>query len=154
MTDNQQPIHVTDSSRAKALADYEKYIEMTPLEQSLYNQKRSKLYITDDGDVDVDTMKKMAEIKEQAVQDYYDKQSAIRQSELEAERVESQKFMQSYDDYVVRKNEEKAEQEIAKAKAEADEQIERTVRHSNNLKTEDEQATDNALKGMLKGLFG
>ena len=154
MTDNQQPIYVTDSSRAKALADYEKYIEMTPLEQSLYNQKRSKLYITDDGDVDVDTMKKMAEIKEQAVQDYYDKQSAIRQSELEAERVESQKFMQSYDDYVVRKNEEKAEQEIAKAKAEADEQIERTVRHSNNLKTEDEQATDNALKGMLKGLFG
>ena len=43
--------------------------------------------------------------------------------------------MQSYDDYLVRKNEEKAEQEIAKAKAEADEQIERTVRHANNLKT-------------------
>ena len=127
---------------------------MTPLEQSLYNQKRSKLYISDDGDVDVDTMKKMAESKEQAVQDYYAKQSAIRQSELEAERVESQKFMQSYDDYVVRKNEEKAEQEIAKAKAEADEQIERTVRHANNLKTEDEQGVDNALKGMLKGLFG
>ena len=154
MTDNQQPIYVTDPSRAKALADYEKYIEMTPFEQSLYNQKRSKLYISDDGDVDVDTMKKMAESKEQAVQDYYDKQSAIRQAELEAERVESQKFMQSYDDYVVRKNEEKAEQEIAKAKAEADEQIERTVRHANNLKTEDEQEKDNALKDMLKGLLG
>ena len=154
MTDNQQPIYVTDPSRAKALADYEKYIEMTPLEQSLYNQKRSKLYISDDGDVDVDTMKKMAEIKEQAVQDYYAKQSAIRQSELEAERLEAQKFMQSYDDYVVRKNEEKAEQEIAKAKAEADEHIERTVRHANNLKTEDEQAKDNALKDMLKGLLG
>ena len=154
MTDNQQPIYVTDPSRAKALADYEKYIEMTPFEQSLYNQKRSKLYISDDGDVDVDTMKKMAETKEQAVQDYYAKQSAIRQAELEAERVESQKFMQSYDDYVVRKNEEKAQQEIAKAKAEAEEQIERTVRHANNLKTEDEQAKDNALKDMLKGLLG
>ena len=154
MTDNQQPIYVTDPARAKALADYEKYIEMTPAEQVLYNQKRSKLYISDDGDVDVDTMKKMAEIKEQAVQDYYAKQSAIRQAELEAERVESQKFMQSYDDYVVRKNEEKAQQEIAKAKAEAEEQIERTVRHANNLKTEDEQAKDNALKDMLKGLLG
>ena len=151
---NEKPIYVTDPSRAKALADYEKYIEMTPLEQSLYNQKRSKLYITDDGDVDVDTMKKMADIKEQAVQDYYAKKSAIRQAELEAERVESQKFMQSYDDYVVRKNEEKAEQEIAKAKAEADEQIERTARHANNLKTEDEQERDNALKDMLKGLLG
>ena len=151
---NEKPIYVTDPSRAKALADYEKYIEMTPAEQVLYNQKRSKLYISDDGDVDVDTMKKMAESKEQAVQDYYAKQSAIRQAELEAERVESQKFMQSYDDYVVRKNEEKAEQEIAKAKAEADEQIERTVRHANNLKTEDEQEKDNALKDMLKGLLG
>lgn len=151
---NEKPIYVTDSSRAKALADYEKYIEMTPLEQSLYNQKRSKLYISDDGDVDVDTMKKMAETKEQAVEDYYAKRSAIRQAELEAERVESQKFMQSYDDYLVRKNEEKAEQEIAKAKAEAEVQIERTARHANNLKTEDEQATDNALKDMLKGLLG
>ena len=151
---NEKPIYVTDPSRAKALAEYEKYIEMTPAEQVLYNQKRSKLYISDDGDVDVDTMKKMAESKEQAVQDYYAKQSAIRQAEYEAERVEAQKFMQSYDDYVVRKNEEKAEQEIAKAKAEADEQIERTVRHANNLKTEDEQGVDNALKGMLKGLFG
>ena len=151
---NEKPIYVTDPSRAKALADYEKYIEMTPFEQSLYNQKRSKLYISDDGDVDVDTMKKMAESKEQAVQDYYDKQSAIRQAELEAERVESQKFMQSYDDYIVRKNEEKAQQEIAKAKADADEQIERTVRRANNLKSEDEQATDKALKDMLKGLLG
>lgn len=154
MTDNQQPIYVTDPSRAKALADYEKYIEMTPMEQSLYNQKRSKLYISDDGDVDVNTMKKMAETKEQAVQDYYAKQTAVRQAEYEAERVESQKFMQSYDDYVVRKNEEKAEQEIAKAKAEAEVQIERTARHANNLKTEDEQEKDNALKDMLKGLLG
>ena len=154
MTDNQQPIYVTDPSRAKALADSEKYIEMTPAEQVLYNQKRSKLYISDDGDVDVETMKKLAETKEQAVQDYYAKQSAVRQAELEAERVESQKFMQSYDDFVVRKNEEKAQQEIAKAKAEAEEHIERTVRHANNLKTEDEQGVDNALKDMLKGLFG
>ena len=151
---NEKPIYVTDPSRAKALADYEKYIEMPPAEQVLYNQKRSKLYISDDGDVDVDTMKKMAESKEQAVQDYYAKQSAIRQSELEAERVEAQEFMKSYDDYVVRKNEEKAQQEIAKAKAEAEEQIERTVRHANNLQTEDEQAKDNALKDMLKGLLG
>ena len=151
---NEKPIYVTDPSRAKALADYEKYIEMTPFEQSLYNQKRSKLYISDDGDVDVNTMKEMAEIKEQAVQDYYAKQTAVRQAELEAERVESQKFMQSYDDYLVRKNEEKAEQEIAKAKAEADVQIERTARHANNLKTVDEQEKDNALKDMLKGLLG
>ena len=151
---NEKPIYVTDSSRAKALADYEKYIEMTPFEQSLYNQKRSKLYISDDGDVDVDTMKEMAEIKDQAIQDYYAKQSAIRQAEYEAEQKKAQEFMKSYDDYVVRKNEEKAEQEIAKAKAEADEHIERTVRHSNNLKSEDEQATDNALKDMLKGLLG
>ena len=151
---NEKPIYVTDPLRAKALAEYEKYVSMTPAEQVLYNQKRSKLYISDDGDVDVDTMKKMAETKEQAVQDYYAKQSAIRQAELEAERVEAQEFMKSYDDYVVRKNEEKAEQEIAKAKAEADEQIERTVRHANNLKTVDEQERDNALKGMLKGLFG
>lgn len=151
---NEKPIYVTDPTRAKALADYEKYIDMTPMEQSLYNQKRSKLYISDDGDVDVDTMKKMAETKEQAVQDYYAKQSAIRQSELEAERVESEKLMQSFGEYIVRKNEDKAQQEIAKAKVEADEQIERTVRHANNLKTEDEQATDNALKDMLKGLLG
>ena len=151
---NEKPIYVTDPARAKALADYEKYIEMTPMEQSLYNQKRSKLYISDDGDVDVETMKKMAESKEQAVQDYYAKQSAIRQSEYEAEQRKAQKFMQSYDDYIVRKNEEKAEQEIAKAKAEADEHIERTVRHANNLKTEDEQEKDNALKDMLKGLLG
>lgn len=151
---NEKPIYVTDSARAKALADYEKYIEMTPFEQSLYNQKRSKLYISDDGDVDVDTMKKMAESKEQAVEDYYAKRSAIRQAELEAERVESQKFMKSYDDFLVKKNEKKAEQEIAKAKAEADEHIERTVRHANNLKTEDEQERDNALKDMLKGLLG
>lgn len=151
---NEKPIYVTDSARAKALADYEKYIEMTPLEQSLYNQKRSKLYISDDGDVDVDTMKKMAETKEQAVQDYYAKQSAIRQAELEAERVEAQEFMKSYDEFLVKKNEEKAEQEIAKAKAEAEEHIEKTVRHANNLQTEDEQAKDNALKDMLKGLLG
>lgn len=151
---NEKPIYVTDPTRAKALADYEKYIEMTPVEQSLYNQKRSKLYISDDGDVDVDTMKELAEVKELARQDYYSKQSAIREAELEAERVESQKFMQSFGDYVVRKNEEKAEQEIAKAKAEAEEHIERTVRHANNLKTEDEQEKDNALKDMLKGLLG
>lgn len=151
---NEKPIYVTDPSRAKALADYEKFIEMTPAEQVLYNQKRSKLYIDDDGNVDVDTMKELAEVKELARQDYYAKQSAVRQAELEAERVEAQEFMKSYDDYVVRKNEEKAEQEIAKAKAEADEHIDRTVRHANNLKTEDEQGVDNALKGMLKGLFG
>lgn len=151
---NEKPIYVTDPTRAKALADYEKYIEMTPMEQSLYNQKRSKLYISDDGDVDVNTMKEMADIKEQAVQDYYAKRSAIRQAELEADRIESQKFMQSYDDYLVRKNEEKAQQEIAKAKADADVQIERTARHANNLKTVDEQEKDNALKDMLKGLLG
>lgn len=151
---NEKPIYVTDPSRAKALADYEKYIEMTPAEQSLYNQKRSKLYISDDGDVDVDTMKKMAETKEQAVQDYYAKQSAVRQAEYEAEQRKAQEFMKSYDDFLTKKNEKKAEQEIAKAKAEADEHIERTVRHANNLKTEDEQEKDNALKGMLKGLFG
>ena len=153
MTDN-QPIYVTDPARAKALAEYEKYVSMTPAEQSLYNQKRSKLYISDDGDVDVDTMKEMAETKEQAVQDYYAKQSAIRQAEYEAEQKKAQEFMKSYDDYVVKKNEEKAQQEIAKAKAEAEEHIERTVRHANNLKTEDEQAKDNALKDMLKGLLG
>ena len=151
---NEKPIYVTDPARAKALADYEKYIEMTPFEQSLYNQKRSKLYISDDGDVDVNTMKEMAEIKEQAVQDYYAKQTAVRQAELEAERVESEKLMQSFGEYIVRKNEEKAEQEIAKAKAEADVQIERTARHANNLKTVDEQEKDNALKDMLKGLLG
>lgn len=154
MTDNQQPIYVTDPSRAKALAEYEKYIEMTPAEQVLYNQKRSKLYISDDGDVDVDTMKEMAEIKELAVQDYYAKQSAIRQAEYEAEQKKAQEFMKSYDDFLVKKNEEKAQQEIAKAKAEADEHIDRTVRHANNLKTEDEQEKDNALKDMLKGLLG
>jgi len=127
---------------------------MTPFEQSLYNQKRSKLYISDDGDVDVNTMKKMAETKEQAVEDYYAKQTAVRETELEAERVESEKLMQSFGEYIVRKNEEKAEQEIAKAKAEADVQIERTARHANNLKTVDEQEKDNALKDMLKGLLG
>ena len=151
---NEKPIYVTDSTRAKALADYEKYIEMTPAEQVLYNQKRSKLYIDDDGNVDVDTMKELAEVKELARQDYYAKQSAIRQAEYEAEQKKAQEFMKSYDDYVVRKNEEKAEQEIAKAKAEAEEHIERTVRHANNLKTEDEQEKDNALKDMLKGLLG
>ena len=151
---NEKPIYVTDSSRAKALADYEKYIEMTPAEQVLYNQKRSKLYIDDDGNVDVDTMKELAEVKELARQDYYAKQSAIRQAEYEAEQKKAQEFMKSYDDYVARKNEEKAEQEIAKAKAEAEEHIERTVRHANNLKTEDEQEKDNALKDMLKGLLG
>lgn len=151
---NEKAIYVTDPTRAKALADYEKYIEMTPAEQVLYNQKRSKLYIDDDGNVDVDTMKELAEVKELARQDYYAKQSAIRQAEYEAEQKKAQQFMKSYDDYVARKNEEKAEQEIAKAKAEAEVQIERTVRHANNLKTEDEQEKDNALKGMLKGLFG
>ena len=151
---NEKPIYVTDPARAKALADYEKYIEMTPAEQVLYNQKRSKLYIDDDGNVDVDTMKELAEVKELARQDYYAKQSAIRQAEYEAEQKKAQEFMKSYDDYVVRKNEEKAEQEIAKAKAEAEEHIERTVRHANNLKTEDEQEKDNALKDMLKGLLG
>jgi len=75
-------------------------------------------------------------------------------NDYEAEQRKAQEFMKSYDDYVVRKNEEKAEQEIAKAKAEAEEHIERTVRHSNNLKTEDEQEKDNALKDMLKGLLG
>ena len=151
---NEKPIYVTDSARAKALADYEKYIEMTPAEQVLYNQKRSKLYIDDDGNVDVDTMKELAEVKELARQDYYAKQSAIRQAEYEAEQKKAQEFMKSYDDYVVRKNEEKAQQEIAKAKAEAEEHIKKTVRHANNLKTEDEQERDNALKDMLKGLLG
>ncbi|AMC00345.1 Uncharacterised protein [Aerococcus viridans] len=154
MTDNQQPIYVTDPSRAKALAEYEKYVSMIPAEQVLYNQKRSKLYIDDDGNVDVDTMKELAEVKELARQDYYSKQFAIREAELEAERVEAQEFMKSYDDFLVKKNEEKAQQEIAKAKAEAEEHIEKTVRHANNLKTEDEQEKDNALKDMLKGLLG
>ena len=154
MTDNQQPIYVTDPARAKALAEYEKYVSMTPEEQRMYNQENGKQHFTDDGGINMETMQELADIKAQDREDYIDKQTKIRQAELEAERVESQKFMQSYDDYVVRKNEEKAQQEIAKAKAEADEHIERTVRHSNNLKTEDEQAKDNALKDMLKGLLG
>ena len=153
MTDN-QPIYVTDPARAKALAEYEKYVSMTPEEQRMYNQENGKQHFTDDGGINMETMQELADIKAQAREDYIDKQTKIREAELEAERVESQKFMQSYDDYVVRKNEEKAEQEIAKAKVEADEHIERTVRHANNLKTEDEQGVDNALKGMLKGLFG
>ena len=153
MTDN-QPIYVTDPARAKALAEYEKYVSMTPEEQRMYNQENGKQHFTDDGGINMETMQELADIKAQAREDYIDKQTKIRQAELEAERLEAQKFMQSYDDYVVRKNEEKAEQEIAKAKAEADEQIERTVRHANNLKTVDEQEKDSALKDMLKGLFG
>ena len=154
MTDNQQPIYVTDSTRAKALAEYEKYVSMTPEEQRMYNQEHGKQHFSDDGGINMETMQELADIKAQAREDYIDKQTKIREAELEAERVEAQEFMKSYDDYVVRKNEEKAEQEIAKAKAEADERIDRTVRHANNLKTEDEQAKDNALKDMLKGLFG
>ena len=153
MTDN-QPIYVTDPARAKALADYEKYIEMTPEEQRMYNQEHGKQHFSDDGGINMETMQELADIKAQAREDYIDKQTKIREAELEAERVEAQEFMKSYDDYVVRKNEEKAEQEIAKAKAEADEHIEKTVRHANNLKTEDEQEKDNALKDMLKGLLG
>ena len=154
MTDNQQPIYVTDSSRAKALADYEKYIEMTPEEQRMYNQEHGKQHFSDDGGINMETMQELADIKALAREDYIDKQNKIREAELEAERAESEKLMQSFGEYIVRKNEEKAEQEIAKAKAEADEHIDRTVRHSNNLKTEDEQERDNALKDMLKGLLG
>ena len=153
MTDN-QPIYVTDPARAKALADYEKYIEMTPEEQRMYNQEHGKQHFSDDGGINMETMQELADIKAQAREDYIDKQTKIREAELEAERVEAQEFMKSYDDYVVRKNEEKAQQEIAKAKAEAEEHIEKTVRHANNLKTEDEQEKDNALKDMLKGLLG
>ena len=151
---NEKPIYVTDPLRAKALAEYEKYVSMTPEEQRMYNQENGKQHFTDDGGINMETMQELADIKAQAREDYIDKQTKIRQAEYEAERVEAEEFMKSYDDYVVRKNEEKAEQEIAKAKAEADEQIERTVRHANNLKTEDEQAKDNALKDMLKGLLG
>ena len=153
MTDN-QPIYVTDPARAKALAEYEKYVSMTPEEQRMYNQENGKQHFTDDGGINMDAMQELADIKALAREDYIDKQNKIREAELEAERVESEKLMQSFGEYIVRKNEEKAQQEIAKAKADADEQIERTVRHANNLKSEDEQATDNALKGMLKGLFG
>ena len=153
MTDN-QPIYVTDPARAKALAEYEKYVSMTPEEQRMYNQENGKQHFTDDGGINMDAMQKLADIKAQAREDYNDKQTKIREAELEAERVESEKLMQSFGEYIVRKNEEKAEQEIAKAKAEADEHIDRTVRHANNLKTEDEQAKDNALKDMLKGLLG
>ena len=153
MTDN-QPIYVTDPARAKALAEYEKYVSMTPEEQRMYNQENGKQHFTDDGGINMDAMQELADIKAQAREDYNDKQTKIREAELEAERVESEKLMQSFGEYIVRKNEEKAQQEIAKAKADADEQIERTVRHANNLKSEDEQATDNALKDMLKGLFG
>ena len=153
MTDN-QPIYVTDPARAKALAEYEKYVSMTPEEQRMYNQENGKQHFTDDGGINMDAMQKLADIKAQAREDYNDKQTKIREAELEAERVESEKLMQSFGEYIVRKNEEKAQQEIAKAKADADEHIERTVRHANNLKSEDEQATDNALKDMLKGLLG
>ena len=153
MTDN-QPIYVTDPARAKALAEYEKYVSMTPEEQRMYNQENGKQHFTDDGGINMDAMQELADIKAQAREDYNDKQTKIREAELEAERVESEKFMQSFGEYIVRKNEEKAQQEIAKAKADADEQIERTVRHANNLQTEDEQAKDNALKDMLKGLLG
>ena len=153
MTDN-QPIYVTDPARAKALAEYEKYVSMTPEEQRMYNQENGKQHFTDDGGINMDAMQKLADIKAQAREDYNDKQTKIREAELEAERVESEKLMQSFGEYIVRKNEEKAQQEIAKAKAEADEQIERTVRHANNLKSEDEQEKDNALKDMLKGLLG
>ena len=154
MTDNQQPIYVTDSTRAKALAEYEKYVSMTPEEQRMYNQENGKQHFTDDGGINMETMQELADIKALAREDYIDKQNKIREAELEAERAESEKLMQSFGEYIVRKNEEKAEQEIAKAKAEADEHIDRTVRHSNNLKTEDEQERDNALKDMLKGLLG
>ena len=153
MTDN-QPIYVTDPARAKALAEYEKYVSMTPEEQRMYNQENGKQHFSDDGGINMETMQELADIKALAREDYIDKQNKIREAELEAERVESEKLMQSFGEYIVRKNEEKAQQEIAKAKADADEQIERTVRHANNLKSEDEQATDNALKGMLKGLYG
>ena len=153
MTDN-QPIYVTDPARAKALAEYEKYVSMTPEEQRMYNQENGKQHFTDDGGINMDAMQELADIKAQAREDYNDKQTKIREAELEAERVESEKFMQSFGEYIVRKNEEKAQQEISKAKAEADEHIERTVRHANNLKTEDEQERDNALKDMLKGLLG
>ena len=153
MTDN-QPIYVTDPARAKALAEYEKYVSMTPEEQRMYNQENGKQHFTDDGGINMDAMQELADIKAQAREDYNAKQTKIREAELEAERVESEKLMQSFGEYIVRKNEEKAQQEIAKAKADADEQIERTVRHANNLKSEDEQATDNALKDMLKGLLG
>lgn len=154
MTDNQQPIYVTDPSRAKALAEYEKYVSMTPAEQRVYNRENGKQNFTDNGGIDMENVQKVAEIKAQAREDYYTKQTKIREAELEAEQLESEKRMQKFGEYITKKNEEKAQQEIAEAKAEAEEHIERTVRHANNLKTEDEQAKDNALKGMLKGLFG
>src|SRR5699024_8290198 len=108
MTDNQQPIYVTDPSRAKALDEYEKYVSMTPAEQRVYNRENGKQNFTDNGGIDMENVQKVAEIKAQAREDYYAKQAKIREAELEAERVESQKFMQSFGDYVVRKNEEKA----------------------------------------------
>ena len=154
MTDNQQPIYVTDPARAKALAEYEKYVSMTPAEQRVYNRENGKQHFTDNGGIDMENVQKVAEIKAQAREDYIDKQTKIREAELEAERAESEKRMQKYGEYIAKKNEEKAQQEIAKAKAEADEHIDRTVRHANNLKTEDEQERDNALKDMLKGLLG
>ena len=151
---NEKPIYVTDPARAKALAEYEKYVSMTPEEQRMYNQENGKQHFSDDGGIDMENVQKVAEIKAQAREDYIDKQNKIREAELEAERAESEKLMQSFGEYIVRKNEEKAQQEIAKAKAEAEEHIEKTVRHANNLKTEDEQERDNALKDMLKGLLG
>ncbi|MGH2015701.1 hypothetical protein [Aerococcus urinaeequi] len=153
MTDN-KPIYVTDPARAKALAEYEKYVSMTPAEQRVYNRENGKQNFTDNGGIDMENVQKVAEIKAQAREDYYTKQTKIREAELEAEKAESENRMQKFGEYITKKNEEKAEQEIAKAKAEAEEHIERTVRHANNLQTEDEQAKDNALKDMLKGLLG
>lgn len=154
MTEQEKPLYITDPERAKALAEYEKYVSMTPEEQAVYNRKNSEQYFTKNGGIDMENMQELADIKAQAREDFYTKQTKIREAELEAERAESEKRMQKYGEYIAKKNEEKAQQEIAKAKAEADEHIERTVRHANNLKTEDEQEIDNALKDMLKGLLG
>ena len=70
-----------------------------------------------------------------------------------AEQEEISKLMSKVSNNIEAENEAEAKLELRKAKAKAEAELEKEIYSKHNVKTEKETATDEALKGMLKGLL-
>ena len=80
---------------------------------------------------------------------YWEREAARRK----AEQKEVSDLMSKVSNNIEAENEAEAELELRKAKAKAEAELEKEIYSKHNVKTEKETATDEALKGMLKGLL-
>ena len=77
---------------------------------------------------------------------------AQQEANRQAEQAEIQGLMSGLSEHIDKEKKEKAQIELEKAKQKADAELQKEIYEKHGVKTDKEQADDEALRSMLKGL--